>query len=44
MGGTIDLTIVMVALTRTAIGASVWLMPIAAGKLFGMDVPKDVIV
>jgi len=31
-----------VALTRTAIGASGWLMPITAGKLFGMDVSKDV--
>jgi len=31
-----------VALTRTAIGASGWLMPITAGRLFGMDVSKDV--
>ena len=32
-----------VALMRTAIGASGWLMPITAGKLFGAEVSKDVI-
>jgi hypothetical protein len=32
----------ILAATRTAIGASGWLMPITAGRLFGMDVSKDV--
>jgi hypothetical protein len=30
------------AVTRSVIGASGWLMPITAGKLFGMDVSNDV--
>jgi hypothetical protein len=30
------------AATRSAIGASAWVMPITAGKLFGMDVANDV--
>jgi hypothetical protein len=32
----------ILAATRAAIGASGWLMPITAGRLFGMDVSKDV--
>jgi hypothetical protein len=31
-----------VSATRSAIGASAWLMPITAGKLFGIDASKDV--
>jgi hypothetical protein len=31
-----------VALIRAAIGASGWFMPLTAGRLFGMDVSKDV--
>ncbi|WP_354698525.1 hypothetical protein [Paraconexibacter sp. AEG42_29] len=30
------------ALTRSAIGASAWLMPITAGRLFGIDASGDV--
>ena len=32
----------LLAATRSAIGASGWLMPITAGRLFGMDVSNDV--
>jgi hypothetical protein len=32
----------ILATTRSAIGVSGWLMPITAGRLFGMDVSKDV--
>ncbi|MUL65866.1 hypothetical protein BOO86_15430 [Mycobacterium sp. CBMA 234] len=35
-------TTAVLALTRSAIGASGWLMPITAGRLFGMDVSNDV--
>lgn len=30
------------AIVRSAIGASAWLMPITVGKLFGIDASKDV--
>lgn len=32
----------VLAATRSAIGASGWLMPITAGRLFGMNVSDDV--
>ena len=32
----------LLAATRSAIGASGWLIPITAGRLFGMDVSNDV--
>ena len=32
----------VLALTRSAIGASGWLMPITVSRLFGMDASKDV--
>lgn len=35
-------TATALAVTRSVIGASAWLMPITAGKLFGMNVSKDV--
>jgi hypothetical protein len=32
----------ILAATRSAIGASAWLMPITASRLFGIDASKDV--
>ncbi|MEZ0365860.1 hypothetical protein ACAG26_19450 [Mycobacterium sp. pUA109] len=35
-------TVNALAIMRSAIGASSWLMPITVGKLFGIDASKDV--
>jgi len=35
-------TVKALAALRSAIGASSWLMPITAGKLFGIDASRDV--
>ncbi len=35
-------TVTVLAAVRSAIGASGWLMPITASRLFGMNVVKDV--